>query len=217
MLGHLRRAPRDRLQRLRRRPTQLRAAPRGALQRRRLRWCGDPRRVPRLARPALDPPDGAFERPLRVSNAPWGRRGAAAYTRQCGAQGKGVRAVREGLVRVLDTPTQGEPQDRPLRGTGCDREYCERRQAVEASRESDDGTYTVQERAVPGLDGRVEPESYAQSAGGGREFSGQELPADHWRDAGGDRRGDRLRQPLEPLAGSGTYWPGHRARGGHGT
>ncbi|CAA9462957.1 MAG: Proline dehydrogenase, partial [uncultured Rubrobacteraceae bacterium] len=116
--GHLRRAPRDRLQGLRHRPAELRPPPGEAHAGWLLRRGRHARRVPRVARAQGRPRAGAPRGRLRVPDAPRGGRAVAAHTRRGRAEGSGVRAVRQGLVRVLDAQAKGEPEDSQVRSPG---------------------------------------------------------------------------------------------------
>ncbi|CAA9286426.1 MAG: Proline dehydrogenase, partial [uncultured Chloroflexia bacterium] len=89
-----------------------------ALEGRGVRGHSDARRVPDLARFEAHPPAGGTQRPLRVPDAARGRRGAEGHPRRGRARDQGLRAFRGGLVRVLDPPSQGEPEDSRLRRYG---------------------------------------------------------------------------------------------------
>src|ERR687898_216638 len=75
--------------------------------------------------PAQDP-----QRPLRVPDAPRGGRGAAEHTGWVETQGQSVRALRRGLVWLLDEEITGEPKDSRVRGERRDRKHRERCQTV---------------------------------------------------------------------------------------
>ena len=148
--GHLRRAAHDSLQGLRYRAGELQVAPRGAAEGR--LYVGIATHDEFLVWHALrlihqiEVPKDRYEFQMLLGRG----RGAEGDTRRGRAQAQGLRALRGGLVRVLEQAPQGEPEDSRLRREGRLRQRCE--QDKEIGDES--GTDTVQERAVPRLVGR---------------------------------------------------------------